>query len=144
MRLSTKIRYATRILLDLAPHKSSIPVTGKYISERAGISQSYLENLMGPLKSAGLVRTARGTGGGFILAKPPAQIKLSDIWEAMEGPLCLIDCTHDPDLCPRYEQCITSDIWKEAEQALNAVFESWSLEDMVHKSKLDRPRQIQD
>jgi len=123
-------------MLDLAPYRGSSPITGKYIAEREGISLSYLENLMGSLRCAGLVRTARGTGGGFTLAKPPAQIKLSDIWAAMEGPVCLIDCTHQPDVCPRYEQCVFRDIWEEAEQALNTVLESWSLEDMMHKAKL--------
>ncbi len=123
--------------MDLAPYMGSSPITGKFIADREGISLSYLETLMGSLRSAGLIRTARGTGGGFILAKPPAQIKLSDIWTAMEGPLCLIDCTRQPDICPRYEQCITRDIWEEAEQALNAVLESWSLEDMMCKSKAD-------
>ena len=137
MKLSTRVRYATRILLDLATDKGSRPITGKCIAEREGISQSYLANLMSSLRNVGLVRTARGTGGGFILAKSPAQIKLSDIWTAMEGPVSLIDCTQQPDICPRYEKCITRDIWREVEQALNEVFESWSLEDMIRRAKLD-------
>ena len=120
-------------MLDLATYKGSTPTTGKCIAEREGISQSYLENLMGSLRNVGLVRTARGTSGGFALAKPPDQIKLSDIWTAMEGPVCLIDCTRQPEICPRYKQCITRDIWGEAEQALNSVLESWSLADMMHK-----------
>ena len=131
MKISTRVRYAARIMVDLALAKTSGPVLGKDIAKRQGISQSYLDNIMGPLRVAGLVRTARGVGGGFTLAKPPAQIKVGDIWKAMEGPLCLIDCIHYPDSCPRYEQCVTRDIWQEAEQALNAIFESWTLENLV-------------
>jgi len=88
-------------MLDLALSKGSSPIPGKDIAERQGISQSYLDNLMGPLRAAGLVRTVRGTSGGYILAKPPAEIKLNDIWTAMEGSVCLVYCIHQPDLCPR-------------------------------------------
>ena len=139
MRLSTRVRYAARIMLDLAPYRDSRPITGKVISEREGIPRGYLENLMRPLTAAGLVRAERGTGGGFVLAKPPAQIKLSDIWEAMEGPLCLIDCSRQPDMCLRYHQCVMRNIWEEAGQAFVAVLESWSLEEMMERSRLDCP-----
>lgn len=137
MKLSTRVRYAVRIMLDLALSKGSSPIPGKDIAERQQISKSYLDNLMGPLRTAGLVRTVRGVSGGFSLAKPPAQIKVSDIWKAMEGTVCLSDCLEQPDLCNRYEQCITRYIWQEANDTLNDVLESWSLEDMMHKSKLD-------
>ena len=124
-------------MLDLAQSKSSGPIPGKDIAERQGISQSYMDNLIGPLNTAGLVRTVRGTAGGLILNKTPAQIKISDIWAAMEGSICLVDCIHQPDSCPRYDQCITRDIWQEAEQALTVVFESWNLEDLKNRSKVD-------
>lgn len=125
------------MMLDLALSTDTSPIRGKEISERQGISISYLDNLMVPLRTAGLVRTARGPGGGFLLAKPPAQIKISDIWAAVEGTNCLIDCIHQPELCPRYEQCTTRNIWLEANQAFDTVLESWSLEDMKNKSRLD-------
>jgi len=126
-------------MLELAPHVDSSPITGKMIAEREGISRSYLENLMGPLTASGLVRTERGPGGGFVLARPPSEIKLSDIWEAMEGPLCLIECNHRPDMCLRYKQCIMRNIWEEAERSFIAVLESWNLEDMMCGSRLDCP-----
>ena len=137
MKISTRVRYAARIMLDLALAKTSGPVLGKDIAKRQGTSQSYLDNIMGPLRVAGLVRTARGVGGGFTLAKPPAQITVSDIWKAMEGPLCLIDCIDQPDSYHRFEQCITRHVWQEANEALTAVFESCSLEDIVKKSQLE-------
>lgn len=130
MKLSTRVRYATRIMLDLALFQGSGPIPSKDIAKRQEISLSYLDNLMGPLRVAGLVRAKRGTTGGFTLAKPPSQIKVSDIWKAMEGPVCIINCIHQPDLCTQYEQCITRHIWQEANEALISVLESWSLEDM--------------
>jgi len=140
MKISTRVRYAVRMMLDLALSTDISPVQGKEISERQGISLSYLDNLMVPLRKHGLIRTVRGPGGGFMLAKPPAQIKMSDIWAVMAGPICLIDCTHQPESCPRYEQCLTRNIWLEAEQALYGVLESWSLEDMKNMSNLDRSK----
>ena len=137
MKISTRVRYAARIMLDLVLAKTSSPALGKDIAKRQGISQSYLDNIMGPLRVAGLVRTARGVGGGFTLAKPPAQIKVSDIWKAMEGPLCLIDCIDHTGSCHRYDQCITRHIWQQANEALNTVFDSWSLEDIVKKWQLE-------
>jgi len=137
MKISTRVRYATRIMLDLALSNSSSPVLGKAIAERQGISKSYLDNLISPLKAARLVRTVRGVGGGLILNRLPSQIKISDIWAAMEGPIGLIDCIHQIDSCPRYDQCITRNIWEEAEQALDDVLESWNLEDMKNGLKLD-------
>jgi len=124
-------------MLDLALSNDSSPVLSKAIAARQGISKSYLDNLIFPLKAAGLVRTVRGAGGGLMLYKPPSQIRVSDIWAAMEGPICLIDCIHQTDSCPRYDECITRDIWQEAEKALNDVFESWNLEDLKNKSKID-------
>jgi Rrf2 family protein len=124
-------------MLDLALSKGTGPIPGKGIAERQRISQSYLDNLMGPLRVAGLVRTIRGPSGGFTLAKPPDHIKLSDIWKAMEGPVCLIDCIYQPDYCNQYEQCITRHLWQETNDAINAVLESYSLEDLKNKAKSD-------
>jgi len=124
-------------MLDLALSENSRPIPGKDIADRQRISQSYLDNLMNPLKIAGLIKTIRGASGGFALAKPLGQIKMSDIWEAIEGPMCLVDCIDQPDSCDRYRQCVTRDIWHEANKALETVFESWSLEDMARKAKFN-------
>lgn len=142
MKLPTRVRYATRIMLDLAISNGSGRVLSRDIAARQGISKSYLDNLTSALKAAGLVNTKRGAGGGLVLNKPLSQIKVSDIWVAMEGPVCLIDCIHQTDSCPRYDRCITREIWQEAEQALNVVFQSWTLEDLKRKSKLYQPRNI--
>ena len=135
MKLSTRVLYAVRIMLDLAQHNGTNLVPSKDIAKRQQISRSYLDNLMGSLRTAGLVRTMRGSGGGFTLAKPAKQIKVSDIWAAMEGAICLVDCVHHPESCPRYNECITREIWQEAELALNGVFESWNLEDLKNRVK---------
>ena len=137
MKLSTRVRYALRIMLDLALFSGSDPIPGKDIAKRQEISLSYLDNLMGPLRVAGLVRAIRGTKGGFILAKPPGQIRVNDIWKAMEGPVCIIDCIPQPDLCHRYDECITRYIWQEINDAIVGVIESWSLEDILYRLKSD-------
>ena len=131
MRLSTRVRYASRAMLELALSYSIRPVPGKEIAERQGISESYLENLMGSLKAAGLVRTERGPRGGYLLAKPPDKIKLSHIWSALDGPISLVDCVSQPLLCSRSEDCVTRGIWGEMEQAINAVLELWSLAEVA-------------
>jgi len=139
MRLSTRVRYASRAMVELALSYSIRPVPGKEIAERQGISESYLENLMASLKAAGLVRTERGPRGGYLLAKPPDKIKLSHIWSALDGPISLVDCVSQPLLCPRSGDCATRAIWGQIEQAINGVIEFWTLEDMVQKSNKNTP-----
>lgn len=123
--------------MELAISGDSGSVLGRDIAAKQGISKSYLDNLTSALKAAGLVRTKRGTGGGIVLNKPASQITVGDIWAAMEGPIRLVGCTHHTDSCPRYDRCVTRDIWQEAEQALSVVFESWNLEYLKRKPKLD-------
>lgn len=138
MKLSTKGRYGTRVLLDLALHMGEGPVQLKDISAREQISLSYLEQIVGILIAAKMVRSLRGARGGVWLAKSPGEIKLSEVIGVLEGSIAPVDCINDPGACSRSEFCATRDVWSEVKAAMNGVLESTTLQDLVerHKRKL--------
>jgi Rrf2 family transcriptional regulator, cysteine metabolism repressor len=137
MKLSTRGRYGVRLMLDLALHYGDGPVLLKDISRRQGISQKYLWNLINPLKTVGLVKSLRGAHGGFILAKEPSEISITDILRVLEGPLCLVDCVENPAGCERSAGCVARDIWCLASKSFSQTLESVTLAKMVegHRSK---------
>ena len=135
MKLSSKSRYGTRALLDLALQGNSKPVPLRDISQRQQISLPYLEQLIAPLKVGGLIRSIRGTGGGILLARNATEIKLSDVISLLEGPTVLVDCVNDPDLCNRSEYCVTRDIWEELKTAIDGILESTTLYNLVERQK---------
>ena len=135
MKLSTRARYGTRALLDLALHPSEEPVSLKDIAQRQQISLQYLEHLMTPLITMGMVRSVRGPKGGVSLAKPPNQILLSEIIQLLEGSTAPVECVDNPKLCPRSELCVTRDIWDELKKAMNGVLESTTLQNLVERQE---------
>ena len=139
MRISTRGRYATRALFDLAQHYGEGPIVLANIAERQEISEQYLEHLISPLKVAGLVKSIRGASGGFMLAKPPAEIKIRQIIEAVEGPTGITDCVDDPSCCNRSENCPTRDVWAKASAAMGNVFDSITLNDLVNSPGGKKP-----
>jgi len=138
MRISTKIRYGARAMLELASHYGEGPIELKGIAKQENISLKYLEQVVIPLRTAGLVKSVRGSRGGYSLAKPPSEICLMDVVEILEGPLNLIDCLGDPKACQRSSLCVTRDIWKEVSEAIYRIFHSVTLEDMVNRRKEKR------
>jgi Rrf2 family protein len=120
-------------MLDLALQPKGEPTLIKDISKRQEISDLYLEQLFNRLKTAGLLRSVRGPRGGFMLNKPAVEIKLIDIFEAMEGPVAPVDCVDNATLCGRAGYCVTRDIWTEIKQAMVEVLDSITLEDMVKR-----------
>jgi len=135
MKLSTKIRYGTRAMLELAVHYGKGPVELKEIAKRENISLKYLEQVVIPLRTGGLVKAIRGSKGGYSLAKPPSEISLNDVVEILEGPLNLIDCLGNPAACQRTASCVTRDIWQEVSEGINRIFRSVTLEDMVKRKR---------
>ncbi len=133
MKISTKIRYGTRAMLELASHYGEGPIELREIAKRENISLKYLEQLIVPLRTAGLVKSARGSKGGYALAKRPSQIYLKDLVETLEGPLNLIECLNDPRTCQRVPYCVTRDIWRDISEAINGILCSLTLEDMVRR-----------
>jgi len=135
MKLSTKGRYGTRVLLDLALHQGKTPVSLKDIAQRQEIPLAYLKRLVGPLIAGGLMRSVRGVGGGVLLAKPPAEITLAEIIELLEGNAALVECINNPEVCERSEWCATRDIWSELDRAANGILRSTTLQDLVERQR---------
>jgi len=135
MKLSTKGRYGLRALLDLALHEGEGLVLIKDIARRQEVSLPYLEHLIAPLIGAGLVKSTRGARGGVLLLKSPAEIKLSEVLELLEGSIALVDCIDNPKTCPRSEFCVTRDIWIEMKMAMSQVLDSTSLQDLVERQR---------
>lgn len=135
MKISTRGRYGTRLLLDLAVHDGKGPIPLKEIAERQQISLPYLEHLVASLVAAGLIRSTRGARGGVWLAKSPEEITLSEIVGLLEGSIALVDCVNDREACPRSGLCVTRDIWMELKRAMDGVLESRTLHDLVEMQK---------
>jgi Rrf2 family cysteine metabolism transcriptional repressor len=135
MKISTKIRYGTRAMLELASHYGEGPIELKEIAKRENISLKYLEQVIIPLRTAGLIKSVRGSKGGYSLAKHPSEICLNDLVEILEGPLNLIECLNDPKVCQRVPSCVTRDIWREVSEAISGIFHSITLEDMVNRRR---------
>lgn len=133
IKLTTKGRYGARLMLNLARHynNGNEPVILKSVSDEEEISIRYLEQIVIPLKITRLVKSIRGAGGGYTLARQPSDIKLSEILQALEGTCCLVDCVEDSDYCDRISICATYEIWKEASILLRDYFDSITLQDLI-------------
>ncbi len=139
MKLSTRARYGTMALLDLALYGEKGPVLLKDIAHRQQISLPYLEHLITPLIAAGIVRSTRGARGGVSLTRPPEDIKLSEVIPRLEGSLSLVECINDPATCSRYQTCVTREVWDELKKAMNGVLEAMTLQDLVERQKTKEP-----
>ena len=135
MKLSTRGKYATRALLDLALHHNEEPVLLKDIARRQQISLSYLEHLITPLVAGGIVRSTRGAKGGFSLAKPSEKIRLNEVIQLLEGSLDPSECFTNSEVCSRSESCVTRYVWSELREAINGVLGSITLQDLVERQK---------
>jgi Rrf2 family cysteine metabolism transcriptional repressor len=135
MKLSTRGRYGTRALLDLALHQEEEPVLLKDVAEREQISVRYLEHLITPLVAGGIVRTTRGAKGGVSLARPPEEIRLNEVIQLLEGSVAPVECVNSPGICSRSKSCVTRDIWGELKQAMDGILKSTTLQDLVERQK---------
>ena len=131
MRVSTRGRYGLRAMFELARDFGEAPVLLSTVAERQGLSRKYLHTLLTTLKSAGLVRSVRGARGGFLLARRPAEITLSEIVRALEGPFSLMDCVADQTVCDRVNRCPTRQVWQELSDAVENMLDNVTLEDLV-------------
>ncbi len=134
MKLSTRTRYAVRAIIELAQHDSNRPLQLKIIAQRQDISVKYLEQLMAILRSAGFVRSIRGSKGGYLLARAPNQIKLNEVLHRLEGTVATVECVENEDYCSRSADCASRYLWVQVEQAIEKVLESITLQDLVDKA----------
>ncbi|MFH0777671.1 MAG: Rrf2 family transcriptional regulator [Candidatus Eisenbacteria bacterium] len=140
LRISTKGRYASRVLMDLALNREKGFVLLKDIAERQGISVGYLEQIIGPLKASGLVKSNRGSHGGYRLSREPASVTLREVLTAEEGELSLVECAGTPAVCERSGFCATREVWKRISDELERSLESVTIQELAdtHKKKLQR------
>lgn len=135
MKLSTRARYGMRALVDLTMRDNNHLVQLKDIAESQQISLAYLEHLIIPLISAGIIKSTRGVHGGIRLAKSPDNIRLKEILEVLEGPLSPVHCIKDEKSCPRSGTCATRDVWNDITKAMENVLDSSTLQDLADRQR---------
>lgn len=131
MAISTKGRYAARIMVFLTQRRSAGPVTKKDIAAGEGISADYVEQIMIRLKAAGLVASIRGRKGGFVLGRDPERVSLYDVLESVEGPLSLSPCVKD-GMCRREQECPLNEVWRDAATYLINFFSKVTVEQLAN------------
>lgn len=127
LKLSTKSRYALRAMIELALREGEGPVQLRELARAQQLSAKYLEQLVIPLRHAGLVQAARGPAGGYVLARPAEGISALEVVEAVEGPVCLLDCVARRDLCERSDVCAARGLWAGVREAVRGVLAQHSL-----------------
>jgi Rrf2 family protein len=118
-------------MLDLAQHPAGNPIPLAEIAKRQDLSEKYLEQLIILLRGAGLIRSVRGSRGGYMLARKPEDIGVGEMIEVLEGRLAMADCVVDPDLCDRSTECLTTKIWVEMTDLLEGYLLSTTLQDIL-------------
>ena len=132
MKISTKGRYALRLMIDVAEHAGEHPVRIRDIAQRQQISEKYLEQIVSVLNKAGFVRSIRGPQGGYRLMKKPEEYTAGSILQLIEGNLAPVACLESPENdCPRFAICPTLRLWKRIASAIHDVVESVTLADLV-------------
>ena len=133
MKISTRGRYALRLMLDIALTGGRGPVSLRDVAQRQDISDKYLEQIITPLSRAGLVRSVRGAGGGYLLTKSPEEYTVGEILRVLEGSLAPVSCAQDKLCCGRAEQGVTQEVWAESAAAVSAVVDHITLADLVRR-----------
>lgn len=131
MKLSTKSRYGVRMMADLADNYGKNPVFLKDIAKREDISEKYLSIIVISLRSAGLIQSTRGAYGGYVLARTPQEITVQDIFDVLEGKICLVDCVKNPKDCSRASTCPTRDVWSVLGEKIRGTLKAITLADLV-------------
>lgn len=132
MKISTKGRYALRIMIDLALHNDGQYVPVKDISTRQGVSLKYIEQIITPLNHAGYLKSVRGNRGGYMLSRQPSDYTVGMILRCVEGSLTPVSCLDDGvNSCPRSSVCLTLPLWHKLNDAINSVVDTMTLQDLL-------------
>ncbi len=137
MKISTKGRYGLRALIDLAQYSEIEPVSISSIANRQGISERYLEQLMTLLKKAEIIKSIRGAGGGYVLARDTGDISVGDVLRALEGSLEPVECAafHEEDSCAASDVCVTKYVWQRINESINRTVDEISLKQLVEEGR---------
>ncbi|AEH44082.1 transcriptional regulator, BadM/Rrf2 family [Thermodesulfatator indicus DSM 15286] len=133
MKITTRSRYGTRMMLELAKHYHQGPLQIGEISKRQNLSVKYLEQLIIPLKKAGLIKSIRGPKGGHILSRPPEEITVWDVVSVLEGIKALTPCVIKPELCEHSDTCPTRDVWALLTKNIEECLKGITLADLLKK-----------
>lgn len=133
MVLSTKGRYTLRLMLNIACHPSAQPVSLREVAAGEDISVKYLEQLASALHKAGLLRSERGAGGGYLLTRAPEHYTVLEILRVVEKDMIPAECVRPGNQCQRSSRCVTQDVWKDMARAIDEVLERWTLADLLSR-----------
>ncbi|MBE3584046.1 MAG: Rrf2 family transcriptional regulator [Limnochordaceae bacterium] len=137
MRISTRGEYGLRAMVELALYQGQGPLALNVIAQRQGISEPYLEQLMGTLRKAGLVNSVRGAQGGYELSRPAAKVTVGQVLRALEGPIIPSEClTEDGEfVCVQMEECATRLLWRKLQEAIDSVVDAITLADLADEQR---------
>jgi len=133
MHPSTKLRYGLRAMVDISLQPTDRPVLVQSIAERQNISRKYLDQLLAQLRGAGLVRSIRGSRGGYFLARPPEEITVQEIASALDGAPTLLECVDDASACARSEFCIAIEFWRDLSELISEKMKKTTLVDLARR-----------
>jgi len=140
MMISTRGRYAIRMMIDLAEYQENGYVALKDIADRQGISKKYLEQIIPLLNRAGLLQTTRGFQGGYRLTKNPSEYSLGEILRVTEGNMAPVACLEtSPNTCERYDMCLTVEIWNGLQKVVNEYLDGITLQSILDKKSSAGP-----
>ena len=140
-KFSLRTEYGLRALMELASRWGEGPVTAREIAERQNIPLRFLEHQLAALHKGGIVSSHRGVGGGTELVRDPAEVRISDVIEVLEGPIAAMFCLepHDEEVCPQSHYCGLQELWSSVEMAVRGVFERTTLADIVTRHRELQP-----
>ena len=133
MRVSTKGRYGLRTLVDIALHQDKGAVTLNDIAKRQEISVKYLWQVINPLKTSGLLSVTRGAKGGYTLARRPDEINMLEVVSTLEGPLSLVECIVNDDICDRIDTCVARSVWLEVNLTVEKALRGITLAEVLRR-----------
>ena len=135
MKISTKSRYGTRAVLEIALNRNKENLTRKQISRNQEIPSAYLENILISLKTNGIIRTIRGPKGGYELAKDPGDITVFQIVDILEGSTDLVPCLDNSNVCARNSICVTREVWSKLQKVQEDLLSTITIKDLVEDTK---------
>lgn len=144
MKMSTKGRYGLRAVVDIAANADSGCVSLKSVAQRQNISESYLEQLICPLKKAGIVKSTRGAQGGYVLAKAAEDITVGEVIRALEGPLDIVECSANKESCGAgsCKNCVTKNVWEKLSESVNEAADSITLAMLLYPEHINKESEM--